>query len=172
VNEECRKVRLLLEDGGEVAKATLCHLEACGACRSHAALLTELGTVPSAVTDEQACAAIMSALPAAPWRPRRRVTVALPALAGLGLVGVGAALLGGPPAPQAVATLPGAVGGAAGWVSSWALDALSLARGGSDAARALVATGGAWLLAWLVAAALGGGWAVSALARKGHTGQR
>jgi hypothetical protein len=172
VNEECRMARQVLEARGEPEKAMLAHLSGCPACRAHAALLVELSSLALPEADGRACAAILAALPTPPWRLRRRVAIAFPALAGLGLVGVGAALLGGPPAPQAVATLPGVVGGAAGWAGSWALDALSVARGGSDAARVLVTTGGAWLMAWLAAAALGGGWAVSALARKGQPGQR
>jgi hypothetical protein len=131
-------------------------------------LLAELVSLEPCEADEARCEEILRALPVAPWQVRRVLTW-VPLVAGLGLAGAGLVLLGGPPAPGAVATLPSAMGGMAGWAGSWVLDTLSVARGGSDAARALVAAGGAWLLAWLTLTMLGGSWALAALVRRGRS---
>jgi len=113
----------------------------------------------------------MAALPPAPWQ-KRRLAAWLPLAAGLAFVACGLLLLGGIPASGTVAQLPAAAGGLLGWVASSALDALVAARGGSDAARALVAAGGMWLLVWLIAAALGGSWAVMSLVTRPRRGSR
>jgi hypothetical protein len=171
VNDDCRTLRLALEAGTELEGAARAHIEACGGCRAHALLLVELRGLEPGEADDAACQAILASLPVASWQ-RRRVATWVPLAAGLGLVGAGLALVGGPPAPSAVASLPGAVGGLAGWAGSWALDTLTVAQGGSDAARALLAAGGAWLVAWLTLAMLGGSWALHALVRRRGTDQR
>ena len=165
MNEECQRLRLTLETGGELEPAGRAHLETCKACQMHALLLAELERLQPVEADDVRCQEILAALPVARWQVRR-VATWLPLAAGLGLAGAGLVLVGGPPAPTAVSSLPGAVGGLAGWAGSWALDVLSVAQGGSDAVRALVAAGGAWLLAWVTVAMLGGSWALSALVRR------
>jgi hypothetical protein len=62
-----------------------------------------------------------------------------------------------------MSTLPAAAGGVLGWIVSSVLDTLAAARGGTDAARAMVAAGGFSLLLWLAVAAVCGSWAVVAL---------
>jgi len=96
----------------------------------------------------------------------------LPLAAGLALAAVGLVLSGGIPAPDVMSSLPGVAGGVIGWILSSVLDALAAARGGTDAARAMVATGGFSLLLWLVAAAVGGSWAVVARLGRSRGGDR
>ncbi len=168
MNEECRTLRLALESGGELETPLRAHLDACEGCREHALLLAQLGALEPGSADQARCEEIMRALPVARWQ-LRRLSTWVPVLAGVGLAGAGLTLLGGPPAPGAVATLPSSVGGLAGWAGSWVLDTLSVARGGSDAARALVAAGGAWVLGWLTLGLLGGSWALATLVRRGQS---
>jgi hypothetical protein len=112
----------------------------------------------------------MAALLPAPWQ-RRRLAAWLPLAAGLALAVVGLVLSGGIPAPGVMSTLPAAAGGVLGWIVSSVLDTLAVARGGTDAARAMVATGGFSLLLWLAAAAVCGSWAVVALVGRTRGGQ-
>jgi len=111
----------------------------------------------------------MKALPPAPWQ-RWRLVAWLPFAAGLAFVGAGLLMLGGVPAAGTVAQLPAAAGGVLGWIAASARDALTAAHGGSDAARVLLTTGGVWFVVWLALAALGGSWAMVALAGRGRRG--
>jgi len=74
-------------------------------------------------------------------------------------------MIGGVPAPRAVSELPAVGHGFAGLLSAWWLDSLAAVRGGTDAARTLVAAGGATLILWLAFTAVGSGWFVRALVR-------
>lgn len=168
MNDECRTLRLTLDENRELRLEEKAHLASCASCQEHAWLLSELKALEPSQADEARCQEIMEALPVARWQ-LRRVSTWVPLIAGVGLAGAGLALLGGPPAPSAVATLPSAASGVVPWVGSWVLDMLSAAQGGSDAARALMAAGGAWLLAWLTFTALGGTWALKALVRRGRS---
>ncbi len=96
----------------------------------------------------------------------------LPLAAGLAFVASGLLLLGGVPASGTVAQLPAAAGGLLGWIVSSVLDALVAARGGSDAARALLAAGGLWVVVWLAVTAVGGSWAVISLVARPRKGLR
>ncbi len=171
MNETCTGVRQRLEVGATATDADLAaHLQTCEGCRSHAAILAVLGRLePQA--DPDAVRSIMAALPPAPWQ-RRRVAFWLPLAAGLGLVAAGLALLGGVPAPTAVAGLPAAVAAVLGWIVSSALDTLAAAHAGSDAVRVALAAGGLWLVIWLALAALGGSWAVVSLVARVRTGRQ
>ena len=113
----------------------------------------------------------MTALPPAPWQ-RRRLAAWLPLAAGLALAVLGLVLSGGIPASGVMSSLPGAAGGVLAWIVSSVLDTLAAARGGTGAARVMVATGGFSLLLWLAAAALGGSWAVVALVGRTRSGGR
>ena len=112
---------------------------------------------------------VMAALPTAPWQ-RKRLAAWLPLAAGLALAAAGLLLVGGVPASGTVAQLPAAAEGVLRWIASSALDALAAARGGSDAAKILVATGGSWLVVWLALAALGGSWAMVSLVGRARRG--
>jgi predicted anti-sigma-YlaC factor YlaD len=160
----CRLVRQTLESESVLSQDHEAHLSVCAACRAHAALLAAFAQVPARKVDEAAVRRIVAALPPAPWQ-RRRVATWLPLTAGLGLVGTGFALLGGIPAPGAVAELPGVAGGFATWLGSSVLDAVAAARASSDAVRVTLAAEGLWLVLWAAATALGGGWVVRALVR-------
>jgi len=160
----CLETRRTLDEYGVVTGEARAHLESCPRCRAHAALLCVLDRVPSREADAQAVARIMTALPPAPWQ-RRRVATWLPLAAGVGLVASGFALLGGMPAQGAVAQLPGVAGGGLAWLGSAVLDAVAAARGSSDAVRLALAAEGLWVVVWAALTALGGGWAVRALAR-------
>jgi hypothetical protein len=111
----------------------------------------------------------MAALPPAPWQ-RKRLAAWLPVAAGLAFVAAGLLLVGGIPASGTVAQLPAAAGGVVGWIASSALDALAAGRGGSDAAKVLVAAGGSWFVVWLALAALGGSWAMASLVGRARRG--
>ncbi len=168
----CRAVRERLEAGTPAEdREVAAHLAACTACRSHASLLLELGRLSPPEASEETVKRIVAALPPAPWL-RRRVSAWLPLAAGLALAAVGLVLSGGIPAPGVVSSLPAAAGGVTGWLVSSFLDALAAARAGTDAAQAVAAAGGIWMLLWLVAAALGGSWAVVALVGRPRTGRR
>lgn len=170
MNENCRAVRQSLEAGAE-DREVRAHLEGCASCRAHAALLNVLGRLTPGEASVETVSRIVAALPSAPWQ-RRRLVAWLPLAAGLALAAVGLALSGGIPAPDVMSSLPGVAGGVIGWILSSALDALAAARGGTDAARAMVATGGFSLLLWLVAAAVGSSWAVVALLGRSRGGDR
>jgi hypothetical protein len=163
-------VRQSLEAGGGDGEFRA-HLEGCASCRAHAALLTVLGRLAPGEASEETVNRIVAALPPAPWQ-RRRLAAWLPLAAGFALAVVGLVLSGGIPAPDVMSSLPGVAGGVLGWILSSALDALAAARGGTDAARAMVATGGFSLLLWLAAAAVGGSWAVVALLGRTRGGGR
>jgi hypothetical protein len=166
VNEQCAAVRRRLETEGSVPHADLqAHLDACAQCRAHAALLAVLGRLEAPEASEETVHRIVAALPPAPWQ-RRRLAAWLPLAAGLALVAASLALSGGIPALATMSSLSGAVGGVLGWIVASALDALAAARGSTDAAQAVVAAGGVWLLLWLVTAALGGSWAVVSLVKR------
>jgi hypothetical protein len=172
VNEACAVTRRSLESGGLAERTgVLTHLRECPECRAHAALLAVFAQVEPGQADPVTVRKIMAALPPAPWQ-RRRLAAWLPLAAGLAFVACGLLLLGGIPASGTVAQLPAAAGGLLGWIASSALDALVAARGGSDAARALVAAGGMWILVWLIVAALGGSWAVMSLVARPRRGSR
>ena len=172
MNESCAEVRRRLEEGGTAENAgAVAHLQTCEGCRAHAAILAVLGHLEPPQADPNAVRRIMAALPPVGWQ-RRRLAAWLPLAAGLALVAAGLALLGGVPAPTAVAGLPAALGGVLGWIASSALDALAAARGGADAARVLAAAGGVWFVVWLALAALGGGWAVVSLVARARPGGR
>jgi len=168
----CREVRrtLEMETGGVTGQISV-HLAACSTCRAHAELLGVLERVAPAPADEAAVRRIMAVLPAARWQ-RRSLAAWLPVAAGLALVVAGLVLLGGIPAAGVAASVPGVAGGFLGWLATWTLDALAAAQGGSDAARALAALGGVWLIVWLVATALGGTWVALALAHRRHARSR
>jgi len=172
VNEACAVVRRSLEsDGPGERTGVQGHLDGCPECRAHASLLDVLSQVEPGEADPETVRSVMAALPPAPWQ-RRRLSAWLPLAAGLALAACGLLLLGGVPASGVVAQLPAAAGGVLGWIASSALDALVAARGGSDAARALVAAGGLWVLVWLVLAAVGGSWAVMSLVARPRRGSR
>jgi len=113
----------------------------------------------------------MAALPAAPWQ-RRSLRAWLPFAAGLALVVSGLVLMGGVPAQSEVASLPGAAGGFLARLASLTLDTLAAARVSADLAQVLAATSGAWLFVWLALAAVGGSWAVVAIAGRRRAGAR
>jgi hypothetical protein len=168
VNRSCLAVRNRLETGATAEdRDVAAHLAECPSCKAHAALLQVLGGLEPAEASEERVVRIMAALPPAPWR-RRRLAAWLPLAAGVALTVFGLGLSGGIPASSVMSSLPAAAGGILGWVLSSILDALAAARGGTDAVRAIVTAGGAWLLLWLAAAALGGGWAVVRLAGRTH----
>ncbi len=164
-------MRQSLESGAGWDREVRAHLEGCASCRAHAALLEVLGGLAPGDASEKTVTRIVAALPPAPWQ-RRRLAAWLPLAAGFALAVIGLVLSGGIPAPGVMSSLPAAAGGVVGWVVSSALDALAAARGGTDAARAMVATGGFSLLMWLLAAAVGGGWAVVALVGRTRVGGR
>ena len=173
MNEACSKARGTLETGGLHGRSEIrSHLDECPACRAHAALLSTLAKLEPGEADPVTVRRIMATLPPVPWQ-KRRLAAWLPLGAGFAFVAAGLLLLGGVPAAGTVAQLPAAARGVLGWIASSALDALTAARGGSDAAKVLIAAGGAWFVVWLALAALGGSWAMVSLigrARRG-TGQ-
>lgn len=161
----CNEVRRVLDEGRERLSSELrAHLESCAGCRRHAALLATLSHAEPSEPDAELVRRIVNARPTAPWQLRRWATW-VPLAAGLGLIGAGIGVVGRVPAPSAVSALPTVGEGFLGWLSAWWLDSLAALRGGSDAARTLVAAGGATLVAWLLFTAIGGGWFVRALAR-------
>jgi hypothetical protein len=146
------------------------HLEDCASCRRHHALIAVLAHLePTREAADARVTEIMRALPPARWQ-RHRLTSWLPLAAGLGLVALGLAMLGGIPAPGAVAALPHLASALTAWFTSVCLDGLAAVRGGATAAHLLVATEGLWLFWVLLAAAAGGGLAARALARRRHGG--
>lgn len=172
MNEFCADVRRRLESGGMTERSGIqAHLDACPACRAHATLLALLVELEPGEADAVTVRRVMTALPPAPWQ-RRRLAAWLPLAAGLAFMFAGLLLLGGIPASGTVAQLPAAAGGVLGWIGSSALDTLVAARGGSDAARVLVAAGGLWLIIWLALAALGGSWAMVSLGARPRRGVR
>jgi len=172
VNEACAVARRSLESGGLAERSGIqAHLDECPGCRAHAALLALFAKVEPGESDPVTVQKVMEALPPAPWQ-RRRLAAWLPLAAGLAFVIGGLILLGGVPGSGTAAQLPAVAGGVLGWIASSALDALVAARGGSDAARALLAAGGLWLLVWLVVAALGGSWAMISLVARPRRGLR
>lgn len=163
MNDQCREVRERLEGSGAPVPATsLAHLEACGTCRDHARLLLSLADLEVRASDPAWTDRVMVELPATPWQ-RRRWRSWWPALGGLGLMAAGMGLADGLPAARAPLGLLPAV---AQHLVAWTLDVATAVRGGGDAARALVAAGGAWLLIWLSVTAVGSGLAMRALARR------
>jgi len=171
VNEICLAVRQSLETGAAEDRKVRAHLVGCASCRAHAALLEVLGSLAPGDASDETVTRIVTALPPAPWQ-RRRLAGWLPLAAGLALAVVGLVLSGGIPAPGVMSSLPAAAGGVLGWIVSSVLDTLAAARGGTDAARAMVTTGGFSLLLWLAAAAVGGSWAVVALVGRNRSGGR
>jgi hypothetical protein len=172
VSEICTAVRRSLESGEPAGGSGLQdHLDGCPVCRAHAALLAVLAEVEPGEADSVTVRRVMAALPPAPWQ-RRSLAAWLSFAAGLVFVLGGLLLMGGVPASGIVAELPAVVGGLLGWIASSALDALVAARGGSDAARALLAAGGLWLVVWLALAALGGSWAMISLVARPRRGLR
>jgi len=170
VNEACTEVREILESGERPGDAqVVAHLDGCPACRAHAALLAALAQVEPGEADEMTVRRVMAALPPAGWQ-RRRLAAWLPLAAGLALVAGGWLLVGGVPAAGTVAQLPAAAQGVLAWIGASVADALTAARGGSDAAKVVAAAGGIWFVVWLALAALGGGWAMVALAARGRRG--
>jgi hypothetical protein len=171
VSEICLTVRQSLETGVAEDREVQAHLAGCASCRAHAALLEVLGNLTPGEAGDETVTRIVTALPPAPWL-RRRLAAWLPLAAGLALAVVGLVLLGGIPASGVMSSLPGAAGGVLAWIVSSVLDTLAAARGGTGAARVMVATGGFSLLLWLAAAALGGSWAVVALVGRTRSGGR
>lgn len=171
MNEICLTVRQSLETGAAEDRKVRAHLVGCASCRAHAALLEVLGSLAPGDASDETVTRIVTALPPAPWQ-RRRLAAWLPLAAGLALAVVGLVLSGGIPAPGVMSSLPAAAGGVLGWIVSSVLDTLAAARGGTDAARAMVTTGGFSLLLWLAAAAVGGSWAVVALVGRSRSGGR
>lgn len=169
MNGTCIEVRRALEDG-QTSPEQAVHVQGCAGCRLHAALLAALAAAAPREVDEGAVRAILAARPVARWQ-RRRVATWLPVAAGLLLVGVGLALLGGVPGSGAMALVPGAFGALAGLAGSAVADTLAVVRGSGEAVRALAGAGGVWVVVWLLVAALGGGWGVLALARR-RAGER
>lgn len=160
----CRDIRRSWESEGAASREAASHLLVCASCRAHATLLAVLARAETGEAGTAAVARVMEGLPSAPWQ-RRRVATWLPFAAGLALVGSGFAVLGGVPAPAAVAELPGVAGGFMAWLGSSILDALAAARGGSDAVRVALAAEGPLLVFWAALTAVGGGLAVRALSR-------
>ncbi len=170
MNEACAEVRGILESGEAPGRSEIrAHLDACRECRAHAALLATFAEIEPGEADEVTVRRLMAALPPAPWQ-RRRLAAWLPLAAGLAFVALGWVLAGGVPAAGTVAQLPAAAGGGMSWLAASAAEALAAARGGSDAARVVAAAGGVWFVVWLAVAALGGGWAMFALAGRGRRG--
>jgi len=135
VNEACSKARGTLETGGLHGRSEIrSHLDECPACRAHAALLSTLAKLEPGEADPVTVRRIMATLPPVPWQ-KRRLAAWLPLGAGFAFVAAGLLLLGGVPAAGTVAQLPAAARGVLGWIASSALDALTAARGGSDAAQ-------------------------------------
>ena len=165
------RARQGLETGTAEDREVRAHLAGCASCRAHAALLEVLGGLTPGEASDEAVTRIMTALPPAPWR-RRRIATWFPLAAGLALAVVGLVLSGGIPAPGVMSALPAAAGGILAWIGSSVLDTLAAARGGTDAARAMVATGGLSLLLWLAAAAVCGSWALVALVGRTRGGGR
>jgi hypothetical protein len=163
IESNCRAVREALEAGSSGQAPVSEHLSSCEACRRHAALLASLDTLEPHAADSGRVEEVLASLPLAPWQ-RRRLSTWLPLAAGLVLTGSGLALVGGVPAPSAVAALPQVTGNLAAWFASWVMDALAAVRGGSGAVRAVVAAEGGRVIVWLLLAAAGGGWAARALA--------
>jgi hypothetical protein len=172
VNRSCLAFRNRLETGATAEdRDVAAHLAECASCRAHAVLLQVLGGLKPGEASEESVTRIMAALPVAPWQ-RRHLTAWLPLAAGVALAALGLVLSGGLPASGVMSSLPAAAGALLGWIVSSILDTLAAARGGTDAARAIVTAGGFWLLLWLGAAALGGGWAVVRLAGRTRGGGR
>lgn len=166
----CSTARHAIEaDAAELSAEIQTHLSECAECRTHAAVVCSLASLSPAPADDGAVAQIIAALPPARWQ-YRRVATWLPLAAALALVAVGLLLLGGVPAGSFVAAIPSAASGVLGWIGTWALDTMVVARGSADAVRAAVSVAGAWLVIWLMVVALGGGWVASALARRRRTG--
>ncbi len=163
IESNCRAAREALEAGTGGQATASEHLSSCEACRLHAALLVSLDTLEPHSADSERVEEVLAALPLASWQ-RRRVSTWVPLAAGLGLAGAGLALVGGVPAPSAVAALPEVTGNLIAWFASWTMDALAAVRGGSEAMRAVVAAEGGRVILWLLLAAAGGGWAARALA--------
>lgn len=170
IDATCRLVRQTLDSESGLSLEARTHLDACPSCRAHAALLAVFARVSAKEYDEAAVRRIVAALPPAPWQ-RRRAATWLPLAAGVGLVGTGFALLGGIPAPSAMAELPGVAGGFLAWLGSSVLDAVAAARVSSEAVRVTLAAEGLWLVLWAAVTALGGGWALRALVRPGAGGR-
>ncbi len=172
MNASCAEVRRTLEDetGGVTGQASA-HLAACASCRAHARLLGLLDQAAPHPAADADVKRIMAALPPAPWQ-RRTAGAWLPLVAGLALVVGGLLLLGGVPAGSEVASLPGVASGFLARVASVGLDAVAAARGGADLARVLAAASGVWLFVWLALAAVGGSWAVVAVAVRRRAGAR
>ncbi len=170
MNEVCAEVRGILESGeapgDDRARA---HLDRCPACRAHAALLAAFAQVEPGEADEVTVRRMMAALPPAPWQ-RKRAAAWVSLAAGVALVAAGWLSIGGVPAAATVAQLPAAAQNVVAWIAASAADALAAARGGSDAARVVAAAGGVWFVVWVALAALGGGWAMVALAARGRRG--
>lgn len=164
MNETCLEVRRALEEG-EASPELARHVRACAGCAAHAALLALLLAAAPGEADEGVVHAILAARPVAPWQ-RRRWATWLPLAAGLALVALGVALLGGVPGSGAIALVPGALGTLITLAGSAVADTLAMVRGGSEAMRVLLGAGGVWVVVWLLVAALGGGWGVLALARR------
>ncbi|MEW6337016.1 MAG: hypothetical protein ACOY3Y_02720 [Acidobacteriota bacterium] len=163
IESKCRAVREALEIGRGGQASVAEHLSSCEACRRHAALLASFDTLEPRAADPERVEEVLAALPVAPWQ-RRRLSTWLPTAAGLGLAGAGLALVGGVPAPSAVAALPQVTGNLVAWIASWTLDVLAAVRGGSEAVRTVVAAEGGRVVLWLLLAAAGSGWAARALA--------
>jgi hypothetical protein len=161
----CNEVRQVLDEGPEGLSPDLrAHVETCAACRRHAALLATLSHAEPSESDAELVQRIVNERPTAAWQLRRWSTW-LPIAAGVGLIAAGVGMIGGVPAPRAVSELPAVGHGFAALLSAWWLDSLAAVRGGTDAARTLVAAGGATLILWLAFTAVGSGWFVRALVR-------
>lgn len=166
---ECRDVLCALEDGLEGRDEVREHLAACQRCRNHESLLSIFATLPPDTSDEAAVEAIMQALPRPRWQ-LLRVTTWIPAALGAALAAAGLWLLGGVPAGRAVTSAGDSAPSLLSWAFSWVLDLAATARSASDAAVAVVATGGVWAVVAVVLAGLGSGWLVFALARRSGGG--
>lgn len=163
MSDQCREVREQLEGGGApVLAASLAHLESCSTCQAHARLLLSLAGLEMRARGDACTDRVMMELPATPWQ-RRRWRSWWPALVGLGVMAVGMGLAGGLPAARAPL---GLVPGMVQHLVAWTLDVAAAVRGGGDAARALLAAGGAWLMVWLSVTAVGSGLAMRVLARR------
>lgn len=165
MSDRCREVREWLEDGRDPAAGQVAaHLSHCPECGAHRALLASLGSLQVGEVDSRTVEEILVELPAVSWQ-RRQWRAWLPALTGSAMIATGLVTAGGVPAVREPLSLVPALGAA---LAAGVLDVTAALRGGSDAARSLLAAGGAWFVAWLTLTALGGSLAVRALVRRGR----
>lgn len=155
MSEQCLNVRRAIEEG-EDRERHAGHLASCPACEAHAHLLASLERFEPREADPERVASIMASLPPAPWQHAGALAW-LPLAAACVLMAVGLVLLGGVPAPGAVAAVPHVASGALAWLGTAALDSLAAIRGSADALQVLLQTQGAWLVLGLLLLVTGAG---------------